>query len=267
MNGGGAKQLEYCLRLCEKELQGSSSNVKCETLDMMSRKITFLDACATCWMVSATSDVASEPPTDEQVVCQDLLGELSCSLSGMRTEVCNWEKKLQEVFDDNTLLLATTYQPRSCRGEGEFCGFAQDHFFTEGDSVQLTWIESRLKESLNFQRCADLGIDDGDRMVTILNRLVTCHRDMLLADEYGRIRHLHCLMRWVRDADRHIKEFDCANDLGVQEIREHRNPGVHLHREVSGGRRTRESACFDTVWMRKGIKVPTMDELVSCLER
>ena len=23
----------------------------------------------------------------------------------MRTEVCNWEKKLQEVFDDNTQLL------------------------------------------------------------------------------------------------------------------------------------------------------------------
>ena len=95
VNGGGAKQLEYCSRLCEKELKGSSSNVKCETFDIMSR--------------SVVSDVASELPTDEQVVCQDLLGKLSCSLSGMRTEVCNWEKKLQEVFDDNTLLLATTY--------------------------------------------------------------------------------------------------------------------------------------------------------------
>ena len=96
VNGGGAKQLEYCSRLCEKELKGSSSNVKCETFDMTSRSV-----------VSATSD--SELPTDEQVVCQDLLGKLSSSLSGMRTEVCNWEKKLQEVFDDNTLLLATTY--------------------------------------------------------------------------------------------------------------------------------------------------------------
>ena len=67
-------------------------------------------------------------------------------------------------------------------------------------------------------------VDDGvDRMVTILNRLVTWsdqigieavqrHRDILLADEYGRIRHLHRLTRWVRDADRHIKEFDCANE-------------------------------------------------------
>ena len=96
------------------------------------------------------------------------------------------------------------------------------------DSVQLTWIESRLKERLNLERCADLGVDDGDRMVTILNRLVTWsnqigieavprHRDILLADEYGRIRHLHCPMRWVRDADRHVKEFDCANELAAKD--------------------------------------------------
>ena len=100
-------------------------------------------------VVSATSDVASELPTDEQVVCQDLLGELSCSLSGMRTEVFNCEKS-QEVFDDNTLLLATTYQSRSCRRKRELCGFVHDHLITEGDSVQLTWIESRLKEKLDF---------------------------------------------------------------------------------------------------------------------
>ena len=61
-------------------------------------------------------------------------------------------------------LLATTYQSRSSRRERELCGFAH-----EGDSVQLTWIESRLKERLNFERCADLGVDDGvDKMVTIL---------------------------------------------------------------------------------------------------
>ena len=90
----------------------------------------------------------------------------------MRTEVCNWEKKLQEVFDDNTLLLATTYQSRSCPRERELCGFVHDHFIITGDSVQLTWLESRLKKRLNFGRCADLGVDDGvDKMVTILNRL------------------------------------------------------------------------------------------------
>ena len=98
---------------------------------------------------------ANELPTDEQVVRQYLLGDLSCSLSGMRTEACNWEKKLQEVFDDNTLLLATTYQSRSCRHERELCGFVNgDDFIIMGDSVQLTWIESRLKERLNFERCA-----------------------------------------------------------------------------------------------------------------
>ena len=80
--------------------------------------------------------------------------------------------------------------------------------------MQLTWIESRLQERLNFERCADEGVDDGvDKMVTILNRFVTwsnqvgieavpSHRDVLLVDEHGRIQHPHCLVRWVRDADR-----------------------------------------------------------------
>ena len=88
--------------------------------------------------------------------------------------MCNWEKKLQEVFDDNTPLLATTYQSGSCRRERELCGFVHDHFITEGDSVQLTWIQSRLMERLNFERCADLCVDDGvDKMVMNLNRLAT----------------------------------------------------------------------------------------------
>ena len=84
-------------------------------------------------------------------MCKVLLGELSCSLSGMRTEVCNWEKKLQEVFDDNTLLLATTYQSRSCRRERELCGFVHGgDFIITGDSVQLTWnrIEAQGKVEL-----------------------------------------------------------------------------------------------------------------------
>ena len=68
-----------------------SSNVKCATFDMMSRRV-----------VSAASDVTNEPPTDEHVVYQDLLGELSRSLSGMRTEACNWEIRIQHttVGDD-----------------------------------------------------------------------------------------------------------------------------------------------------------------------
>ena len=46
----GAKQRENCSRLCEKELERSSSNVKCATFDMRSRKITFLDASAKRWV-------------------------------------------------------------------------------------------------------------------------------------------------------------------------------------------------------------------------
>ena len=49
-----------------------------------------------------------------------------------------------------------------------------DDFIVTGDSVQLMWIESRLKEGLNVERCADLGVDDGvDKTVTILSQLVT----------------------------------------------------------------------------------------------
>ena len=44
---GGARQREYCSRLCGKEPERSSSDVKCATFDMRSRKITSLDASAT----------------------------------------------------------------------------------------------------------------------------------------------------------------------------------------------------------------------------
>ena len=37
MDEGDAKQLEYCSRVCEKELKRSGSNNKCATFDMMSR--------------------------------------------------------------------------------------------------------------------------------------------------------------------------------------------------------------------------------------
>ena len=59
--------------------------------------------------------------------------------------------------------------------ERELCGFVHgDDFIITGDSLQLMWIESRFKEGLNFERCADLGIDDGvDKTVTILSQLVT----------------------------------------------------------------------------------------------
>ena len=47
--------------------------------------------------------------------------------------------------------------------ECELCGFVHDHFITfDSDFVQLMCIESRLKEELNFEQCADFGADDGD---------------------------------------------------------------------------------------------------------
>ena len=95
-----------------------------------------LDPSAMRCMASAMSEMAAELQPDEQAYLE--LGELSYSLSGMRKEVCNWEKKLQKVLIDNTQLLAVTYQSRSCCRERELCGFVHgDYFVTTGGSMQL----------------------------------------------------------------------------------------------------------------------------------
>ena len=97
-------------------------------------------------------------------------------------------------------------------------------FTITGDSVQLMCIESRLKEGLNFERCADLEVDDGvDKTVTILSQLVTWSNQtsILLArmsmDGFDICVVLCC---GLRGADRHIKKVDCTNESGVREIRE-----------------------------------------------
>ena len=104
---------------------------------MGSRKIAFLDASVTCLVASAMSEMAAELQRDEQASLK-MLGELSYLLSEMRKEVCKWEKKLQRVPMDNTLLLATTYQSRCCCQEREPCGFLHgDDFIVTGDSLLL----------------------------------------------------------------------------------------------------------------------------------
>ena len=118
------KQLEYCSRLCEKELKRLSSNVKCATFEMMSRSV-----------VSAASDVASELPTDEQVVCQDLTGELSNSLTQMRKETYRWKTtKWRHEFDN--------HKPKSsivvCCHERELCGFVNGDDFNHTSHVVLS---------------------------------------------------------------------------------------------------------------------------------
>ena len=45
---------------------------------------------------------------------------------------------MQNVLTDNTLLLVTTYQSRSCCRDRELCGFVHgDDFIITGDSMQL----------------------------------------------------------------------------------------------------------------------------------
>ena len=72
------------------------------------------------------------------------------------------------------------HKPKSstvvCCRERELCGFVHgdDFIIITGEYVQMIWIESRLKQGLDFERCVDLGVDDGiDKTVTILSRLAT----------------------------------------------------------------------------------------------
>ena len=121
---------------------------------------------------------------------------------------------------------------------------------------------------MNFGQCADLGVEDGDRMVTILNRLVTWsnqigieavprHRDILLVDEYGRIRHI-CTV----PCDGCEMQTGTSRNLIVRTNWEFER---YVNNEIL------EfiffvNAWFDTVWMCTGIKVPTMVESDACLE-
>ena len=96
-----ANQLEYRPRLCER----SGSDVKCATLSALARKIRSLDASGACRMNGTGSGVASELQPDEQVVCQDLSGELSNSLSEIRKEMNNWKTKWRHVFQSQTKVI------------------------------------------------------------------------------------------------------------------------------------------------------------------
>ena len=88
-------------------------------------------------MAGTASGVATEPQPDEQVVCQEMTGELSKSLSEMRKETHRWKTKWRHVF--------VNHKPKSstvvCCHEREMCGFVHgDDFIVTGDSVQLMWI-------------------------------------------------------------------------------------------------------------------------------
>ena len=86
VNEGGAKQLEYRSRLYGKEFERWNPTVECAMFGPSSRKIMFLDAARACCLAGATNEVSIEPQRDEHVVCQDLIGEMSTSLSGLRNE-------------------------------------------------------------------------------------------------------------------------------------------------------------------------------------
>ena len=135
------------------------------------RKIRSLDASGARRVIGTASGVAIEPQPDEQVVFQDLTGELSNSLSEMRKETHRWKTKWRHVFVNHKPKLSTVV----CCHERGLCGFVHgDDFIITGDSLQLMWIESRLKEGLKCERCAGLEVDDGvDKTVTILSQLVT----------------------------------------------------------------------------------------------
>ena len=79
------------------EFEWPSSVIKCVTFNVMSQKITVLDASATHCVASAMSEVAAELERDEQACRESVLGELSYSLSGARKELHSCEEKRRQV--------------------------------------------------------------------------------------------------------------------------------------------------------------------------
>ena len=282
VNGGGAKQLETLWeRPRTVEFQRQVCDVWCDVTECgpSPRKIRSMDASGARRVADTVSGVAIEPQPGEQVVCQDLTGELSDSLSEIRKETRSWNTKWRCVFVNHIPQSSTVV----CCHERELRGFVHgdDFILVTGDYVQLIWIES-----------SDVPI--WGSMMAPMRRSRSC----------GRIWHLRCPILWLRGADRHNKKFDCTNESGVREIRERRDPGVHsrLHRELSGGggsdenhecaqvddfqdvktevavfmmgpneEESMEHACskawFDALWMREGIEVPTMVQSDVCMER
>ena len=160
------------------------------------------------------------------------------------------------------------------------------------------WIESRLKEGLNFERCADLGVDDGvDKTVTILSQLVTWSNQtgILLARmsmdgfdicvvlccgcEVRTGTSRHSIARTNQEFERyanveileliHVYIANCQTEEGPMRVmNSHRLTifqGVKIEVAVfmMGPNEVNMEAC----WMREGIEVPTMVESDACLER
>ena len=124
-----------------------------------------------------------------------------------------------------------------CRQERGLCGFAHNQCII--DSVRLTCIESRLKEKLDFERRADFGVGDGDgKTVTIMNRLVIWS-NQLEVEVHSRNREILFVRMnltgptsavsyaLVASSGQIAKKFGWANELGVGEVRDRRDPRVH----------------------------------------
>ena len=122
-----------CVR---KNLNGWVFGVECAMLGASPRKIRSLDAAGARRMACTVSGVAIEPQPGEQVVCQELTGELSIRCLKTREETHRWRTKWRRVF--------VNHKPKSstvmCCHERQLCGFVHgDDFFITGDSVHLMW--------------------------------------------------------------------------------------------------------------------------------
>ena len=119
--------------------------------------------CFRSMLAGAAIEVAVEVRHNEQVVCQDLIGELLSSLSRRRKEPYVWEKESRQVF--------MNHKPR----ESVSCVYLYVlyYFNIEGGSVHLTWNDPRLKGSLNFEPRANLGVDDASKETVIILKAET----------------------------------------------------------------------------------------------
>ena len=78
--------VQDCVR---KEVERSSSNVKCVTLGLRSRKIAFLDASVTCLVADVVSEMGAQLQRDEQANLK-MRGEMLYPLFEIRKKLRKW---------------------------------------------------------------------------------------------------------------------------------------------------------------------------------
>ena len=197
-----------------------------------------------------------EPQPDEQVVCQDLTGELSNSLSEIRKEMHRWKTKWRHVF--------VSHKPKSlavvwCH-ERELCGFAHgDEFIITVDSTQM---EQMNLDGASVQSVRTPAVKLQEWMPQVLAKL---DRDRTSTFRSATMRASHISTNIVvyQTEECPMRIMNAHRLTSFQGVKTEVAGFETEPNEESMG--ACSCAWFDTSWMCKGIEVPTTITLDACL--